>query len=397
MVRAEQHHNAHVLDLRSLEEARAALASLGLPAAQAEADSEKLQFRSVALERVAPEALAAIRALAGRLGETPVVHERAGRALLSGSLEALRRLAAQLPEHPPAAGLARELQACLREEHRPLRWGRRSLDFGRRIYVMGILNCTPDSFYPGSRLSGAETALEAARAMIVSGADILDVGGESTRPGSDPVAIEEELARVIPVITGIRRQSDVLLSIDTRKVEVAREALRAGADIVNDVSALRGNRPLAELIARSGVPVVLMHMRGEPKTMQAHPHYENTIAEIAAELRGSVDFAFEAGIEAGRIIIDPGIGFGKRVRDNLLIIKRLRAFRSLGFPVMIGLSRKSFLGEVTGEPVEGRLAATVAGNALAMLNGADIVRVHDVREAVETARLVEAVREAEAG
>jgi dihydropteroate synthase len=178
---------------------------------------------------------------------------------------------------------------------------------------------------------------------------------------------------------------------------VAREALRAGADIVNDVSALRGNRPLAELIARSGVPVVLMHMRGEPKTMQAHPHYENTIAEIAAELRGSVDFAFEAGIEAGRIIIDPGIGFGKRVRDNLLIIKRLRAFRSLGFPVMIGLSRKSFLGEVTGEPVEGRLAATVAGNALAMLNGADIVRVHDVREAVETARLVEAVREAEAG
>ncbi len=397
MVRAEQPHNVHVLELRSLEDARAALASLGLPGGQAEADAQRLQFRSVALERVAPAALAAIQALAGRFGETLALHERAGRVLLSGRLDSLRLLAAQLKAQSPAAGLASELQACLREEGRLLRWGRRSLDFRKRIYVMGILNCTPDSFYPGSRLWGTEAALEAARAMIASGADILDVGGESTRPGSDPVSIEEELARVVPVVAGIRKESDVLLSIDTRKVEVAREALRAGADMVNDVSALRGNRPLAELIARSGVPVVLMHMRGEPKTMQVHPRYENAIAEIAAELRGSVDLAFEAGIETGKIILDPGIGFGKRVRDNLLIVKHLRSFRSLGFPVLIGLSRKSFLGEVTGEPVEGRLTATIAANALAMLNGADIVRVHDVREAVETARVVEAVREAEAG
>lgn len=397
MVHTEQPHNIHVLELRSLQDARAALASLGLSFGQVEAEGQRLQFRTVALERVAPAVLAAIQAVAAGLGETLTLHERAGRVLLSGRLDALRLLAARLAVQSPAAGLASELQACLQEEGRLIRWGRRSLDFRKRIYVMGILNCTPDSFYPGSRLRGTDAALEAARTMIASGADILDVGGESTRPGSDPVSVEEELARVIPVLAGIRKESDLLLSINTRKVEVAREALQAGADMVNDVSALRANRPLAELAARSGVPIVLMHMRGEPKTMQVHPRYENTVAEIAAELRASVDLAFEAGIEAGKIILDPGIGFGKRVKDNLLIVKHLRSFRSLGFPVLIGLSRKSFLGELTGEPVEGRLTATVAANALAMLNGADIVRVHDVREAAETARVVEAVREAEAG
>jgi dihydropteroate synthase len=397
MVHTEQPHNIHVLELRSLQDARAALASLGLSFGQVEAEGQRLQFRTVALERVAPAVLAAIQAVAAGLGETLTLHERAGRVLLSGRLDALRLLAARLAVQSPAAGLASELQACLQEEGRLIRWGRRSLDFRKRIYVMSILNCTPDSFYPGSRLRGTDAALEAARTMIASGADILDVGGESTRPGSDPVSVEEELARVIPVLAGIRKESDLLLSIDTRKVEVAREALQAGADMVNDVSALRANRPLAELAARSGVPIVLMHMRGEPKTMQVHPRYENTVAEIAAELRASVDLAFEAGIEAGKIILDPGIGFGKRVKDNLLIVKHLRSFRSLGFPVLIGLSRKSFLGELTGEPVEGRLTATVAANALAMLNGADIVRVHDVREAAETARVVEAVREAEAG
>ena len=397
MVHTEQPHNIHVLELRSLQDARAALASLGLSFGQVEAEGQRLQFRTVALERVAPAVLAAIQAVAAGLGETLTLHERAGRVLLSGRLDALRLLAARLAVQSPAAGLASELQACLQEEGRLIRWGRRSLDFRKRIYVMGILNCTPDSFYPGSRLRGTDAALEAARTMIASGADILDVGGESTRPGSDPVSVEEELARVIPVLAGIRKESDLLLSIDTRKVEVAREALQAGADMVNDVSALRANRPLAELAARSGVPIVLMHMRGDPKTMQVHPRYENTVAEVAAELRASVDLAFEAGIEAGKIILDPGIGFGKRVKDNLLIVKHLRSFRSLGFPVLIGLSRKSFLGELTGEPVEGRLTATVAANALAMLNGADIVRVHDVREAAETARVVEAVREAEAG
>jgi dihydropteroate synthase len=394
MARIEHPHNVHVLELRSTEDARAALAALGLPVEQAQADAARIQFRVVRLERVPADSAAALRRLAERFAEGLTLREGAGRMLLAGSLDTLRRLGAALADEPPLAGLAMELRDSLDQERRVLSWGRRSMDFRLRIYVMGILNCTPDSFYPGSRLNGTETALEAARSMIAAGADILDVGGESTRPGSDEVPAEQELARVIPVLEGIRRQSDVLLSIDTRKTEVAQAALEAGADMVNDVSALRHNRPLAELVAASGVPVVLMHMRGEPKTMQANPRYEDAIAEIASELRGSVDFACAAGIDPGKIILDPGIGFGKRVQDNLLIIKQLAGFRCLGFPVLIGLSRKSFLGEVTGEAVEGRLNATIAANALAMLNGADIVRVHDVREAVQTARVVEAVREA---
>jgi dihydropteroate synthase len=392
MARSEHSHNVHVLELRSVEDARAVLTSMGLSVEQARADADRIQFRVVRLEHVPADCGARLRKLAERSAEGLTVGEGAGRLLVAGRLDALRRLEASLAGEPALAGLAVELRDCLEPKRRVLKWGRRSLDFGRRIYVMGILNCTPDSFYPGSRLSGTEAALEAARSMIAAGADILDVGGESTRPGSDDVPAEQELARVIPVLEGIRGESDVLLSIDTRKIEVAQAALEAGADMVNDVSALRRNRPLAELIAAKGVPVVLMHMRGEPKTMQTHPHYEDTIAEIASELRGYVDFASDAGIDPGKIILDPGIGFGKRVEDNLLIVKQLAAFRSLGFPVLIGLSRKSFLGAVTGEAVEGRLNATIAANALAMLNGADMVRVHDVREAVQAARVVEAVR-----
>jgi len=227
--------------------------------------------------------------------------------------------------------------------------------------------------------------------MIEAGADILDVGGESTRPGSDSVAVDEEMTRVVPVIEEVRKFSDILLSVDTRKAEVAEGALEAGADMVNDISGLRGNRPLAELVAGRRVPVVLMHMRGEPKTMQDNPHYDDTVAEIIEELKGSVDFALACGIAKEQIIVDPGIGFGKRCRDNLAIINNLGALRSLGFPVLVGLSRKSFIGTVLDRPVEQRLTGTVVANTLAVLNGADIIRVHDVAEAVDTVRMIAAV------
>jgi dihydropteroate synthase len=275
---------------------------------------------------------------------------------------------------------------------RRLSWKNRVLDFQKRSYVMGILNCTPDSFYPGSRLQDIDQAVQRAVAMIQAGADILDVGGESTRPGSDPVQISEEIRRVVPVIKKIRELSDVLISIDTRKVEVAEEALAAGADLVNDVSALRDNRPLAECIVDRGVPVILMHMRGEPKNMQENPHYRDVIAEITKELAGSVDFARSCGIREDRIIIDPGIGFGKRLQDNLAILRDLGSLHSLGYPVLIGLSRKSFIGAVLDKPVGERLIGTVAANMLALMNGADILRVHDVAEAVDTVKIFEAVK-----
>jgi dihydropteroate synthase len=297
---------------------------------------------------------------------------------------------------PAAAGLATAIERCLSGGPGEWRWGRRVLDFRGGPFVMGVLNCTPDSFYPGSRRTGLEAALEAARSMIASGAHILDVGGESTRPGSDAVPAAEEIRRVAPVLEAIRRESEVLLSVDTRKPEVAEAALAAGADILNDVSALRaerscgrGGKGLSALAARHGVPLVLMHMRGEPKTMQVEPHYRDVVSEVLEELAGAVQYAAGAGVE--KLIVDPGIGFGKRLQDNLRLLKNLGALRALGCPVLIGLSRKSFLGAVTGAPVEGRLPATIAADTLAILAGADIVRVHDVREAAQTVRLVQAV------
>jgi dihydropteroate synthase len=278
------------------------------------------------------------------------------------------------------------------EPIRRLSWGNRVLDFQERPYVMGILNCTPDSFYPGSRVPEIDQAVQSALAMIQAGADILDVGGESTRPGSDPVEAGEEIGRVVPVIKKIRELSQVLISIDTRKAEVAEKALAAGADLVNDVSALRDNRALAECSVDRDVPVILMHMRGEPKNMQENPHYGDVIAEITEELAGSIDFARSCGIREDRIIVDPGIGFGKRLQDNLAILRDLGALRSLGHPIMIGLSRKSFIGTVLGKPVDQRLIGTVAAHMLALTNGADILRVHDVGEAVDTVKMFEAVR-----
>jgi dihydropteroate synthase len=272
-------------------------------------------------------------------------------------------------------------------------WKNRLLDFSKKIYVMGIINITPDSFFAGSRAPSLAQALQAAEAMIAAGVDIIDVGGESTRPGSDPVPAQEETARVIPFIKELRKRHSVLVSVDTRRHSVASMALDAGADIVNTVSGVRDDDEFIRVAANADVPVVLMHMRLTPRTMQENPQYEDTIKEIVTELRDLVQRARAQGIRDDRIIIDPGIGFGKRVSDNLLILKHLAVIKKIGFPLLIGVSRKSFLGTVTGKPVEERLASTIAANTIACLGGADILRVHDVGEAVDVARLVEALKD----
>jgi dihydropteroate synthase len=262
---------------------------------------------------------------------------------------------------------------------------------------MGIVNCTPDSFYPESRRATREAAVGAARRMIAEGADILDIGGESTRPGSDPVAAGEERTRVVPVIEAIRAQSDIPISVDTRKADVAEAALDAGADIVNDVSALRDDPELASLVASRAVPVVLMHMQGTPATMQHNPQYEDTVADILGVLRARIDAAEAAGIARERIIVDPGIGFGKTVADNLRILREVSRFRAeLGTPVLIGLSRKSFIGKVIGGedaplPVDERLAGTLACHAWVADRGVDILRVHDVAETVQLLAMLSSI------
>jgi dihydropteroate synthase len=281
-----------------------------------------------------------------------------------------------------------------RPANRIISWGSRALEFDRTTYVMGILNCTPDSFHAASRLPTPREALRAARRMIEEGADILDIGGESTRPGAEPVPVDEEIRRIVPVIAAIRASSSILISVDTRNRETAERALDAGADIVNDVSAMSHDPGMARLIAERGVPVVLMHMRGTPKTMQGLAVYEHTVADVLRELGARVQAAIATGVSERRIIVDPGIGFGKTTADNLRLIRGLAELRSLGMPILIGISRKRFLGEVTGSPVEARLAGTIAANTLAVLAGADIVRVHDVAEAVAMVRIVDAVRRA---
>lgn len=268
----------------------------------------------------------------------------------------------------------------------------RSLDFSRRALVMGIVNCTPDSFYPSSRKPGRDDALCAAQTMIDAGADIIDIGGESTRPGSDAVGIDEETRRVVPVIHAIRQNTDVPISIDTRNSAVARVALDAGADMVNDVSGLTYDQHMAGVVFERGVPIIIMHMRDTPKTMQENPHFEDPLAEVKEELETRVAAARSAGIQKNRIIIDPGIGFGKRLEDNLSLIQHLGGLKDMGFPVLVGISRKSFIQKVLDRDVENRLAGTLAAEAVAVLHGADILRVHDVKETLDLVTMLAALK-----
>jgi dihydropteroate synthase len=261
-----------------------------------------------------------------------------------------------------------------------------------RVLVMGVLNLTPDSFYAESRHADPAAALVHARAMAAEGADIIDIGGESSRPGAQPIGAQEEIDRVVPVITALHEESDVLLSVDTTKAAVAAEALRAGASIVNDISALRFDPDMPRTIADRGAFVVLMHMQGTPSTMQNAPQYEDVVGEVSAFLKDRIAGARAAGIAGERILIDPGIGFGKRLEDNLALLRHLRALEDFGAPILVGLSRKSFLGALLDLPAAERLEGTIAANAVAVVNGADILRVHDVKQGVRTARVARALR-----
>ncbi|MBN1518101.1 dihydropteroate synthase [Candidatus Sumerlaeota bacterium] len=260
-----------------------------------------------------------------------------------------------------------------------------------RPVVMGILNVTPDSFSDGGRLNGAQEAVDAALRLLEEGADIIDIGGESTRPGAAGVSTEEELRRTIPVIERLRAaRPDAPISIDTRKAEVAREALRAGACIVNDVNGLRDPK-MPELLAETGAGCVIMHMLGEPGTMQREPRYDDVVGEILDFLLQRAKVAMDAGVAQDRIAIDPGIGFGKTLEHNLELIRRADVFAESGYPLLIGASRKSFIGMALGLEVDQRLEATLAANVAALLRGASIFRVHDVaaaRRALDMAALL---------
>ncbi len=392
--------NAHPIAIGSANDLKRHLAEIDVSDDEIEKISDMFLYCTVKLEAIDTRAAnlmkTRIENLGGAIAMRKEAHEftvRETDVVISGSRHTLRVLATSLKGEPFGLdGIAAEIAACISTGARIMSWGTRTLDFTSKTYVMGILNCTPDSFYPGSRAVTIKDALKAAREMIDAGVDIIDVGGESTRPGSDPVPLEEEIRRVIPVVQSLRSESEVMISVDTRKKDVAERSLDAGADIINDISGLRHSEDLARLVAARKVPVVLMHMRGTPKTMQRQPHYQNTISEILRELQPPIAAAIGAGIDPAMLIIDPGIGFGKRIQDNLRIIKELASLKSLNFPILIGLSRKSFIGEILDKPVEKRLIGTITANTLAIINGANIIRVHDVSDAVEMVKIIESVR-----
>jgi dihydropteroate synthase len=256
---------------------------------------------------------------------------------------------------------------------------------------MGVLNVTPDSFSDGGKFSNLEKAVSHGLKMAEEGADIIDIGGESTRPGSLPVSLEEEARRVIPVIETLAKKMQIPISIDTYESQIARQALEAGAELINDISGLRFDSEMAKLAAKYNVPVIIMHIKGTPQNMQENPCYDNVIKEIKDYFEERINYADSTGVREENIILDPGIGFGKRFEDNLAILKNLEEFKKLDKPLLVGLSRKSFIGKILDLPVEERLEGSLAALAHCIIQGANIARVHDVNESVRVAKVVDAI------
>jgi dihydropteroate synthase len=279
-----------------------------------------------------------------------------------------------------------------------MQWKARQYTFPvrERVLVMGVLNVTPDSFSDGGCYEGVDAAVARAEAIAAEGADLVDIGGESSRPGARSVSLEEELARVLPVVSALTGRIRIPVSVDTTKAEVAKRALDAGAAVINDISALRGDPAMAEVVAQAQAGVILMHMQGTPATMQDHPAYVSVVEEVCEFLQARIDAAIAAGIDRERIVIDPGLGFGKTGEQSLTLLAGLSAFHTLGRPIVVGPSRKSFVGAVLERPVHEREWGTAAAVAAGVLQGAHVVRVHCVAQMKDVARMAQAIRDAKA-
>ena len=262
---------------------------------------------------------------------------------------------------------------------------------GEETGIMGIINVTPDSFSDGGKYANVEAAVMRAKQMVADGADIIDIGGESSRPGAEPISANEECRRVVPVVQALAEQFQIPISVDTYKAKVAREALSAGACVINDITALHGDPNMCQIIADAQAGVILMHMQGVPATMQKAPTYQNVVAEVHAWLTEVASQAVDRGIDSSRIMIDPGIGFGKTLDHNLEILRHLMQFRGIGYPLLVGVSRKKFIGQILDLPVHQREEGTAATVAWSIINGANVVRVHDVAKMKQVAQVIDAI------
>ena len=316
-------------------------------------------------------------------------------ALLMGTQKHFEKLILKLEQYPDLRPLGHSIKETLKnisKTHYSIRCRKRTLMLGKRTLLMGVLNVTPDSFSDGGLFFDKEKAISHGLRMVEEGADIIDIGGESTRPGAKPLELEEELLRVIPVIESLAKRIDVPISIDTYKSAVAERAIGAGAGIINDISGLNFDPTLAQIAVKEDTPLVLMHIRGIPETMQKGIHYDSLFSEILRYLRDSIQRAESVGLDPQQIIVDPGIGFGKTVEDNLLIIKNLHEFRILGKPILLGTSRKSFIGKILKADAGDRLEGTLSSIAIGVLNGAHIIRSHDVLQAKKGIAVADAIR-----
>jgi dihydropteroate synthase len=318
-----------------------------------------------------------------------------GKILLYGSRRGFEGLAARCSTIPVLTGIAGDLQGAqenLFQESYCFRCGRYTLELGKRTHLMGVLNITPDSFSDGGRFFHPEQAIIHGQRLVEEGADILDVGGESSRPGALPLSAKEELDRILPPVRSLVKLG-IPISVDTYKAEVARVVLQEGASLINDISGLRLDPSLAKVVARAGTGLVIMHMKGTPQDMQRSPHYDSLMGEITGYFREGIARAESEGVNPESILIDPGLGFGKDFVHNLTLLRRLREFKCLGKPILIGPSRKTFTGRILNLPVEERLEGTSAAVAWAVCRGAHIVRVHDVKEMKRIVAMTDALRD----
>lgn len=315
-------------------------------------------------------------------------------AIVLGNLKMFQRLIPKLKKQPfGLSKLADELQELIIQKQNPshfqIEFKNKSIKLSERTHIMGILNVTPDSFSDGGEFLNSDQAVARGIQMAEQGADIIDIGAESTRPGAEPISLDEELNRIMPVLEGLKSKVEIPISVDTYKSSVAEETLHNGADMINDISGLRFDPNMKDVIAKYDVPVVIMHIKGEPRNMQNNPQYDDLMSEIYGFLAESITLAKQAGIGESNILIDPGIGFGKKLGDNYEILRRLAEFQNLGCPILIGPSRKSFIGNVLDLPPDQRLEGTATAVAVGIQNGADMVRVHDVREMKRVCRIAD--------
>ncbi len=396
-----------VISLQDVAEAERLMREIGVDPGGIEIMAPKSVIRLVMVRGLPVFAANILKQETLSLGADTAVSKQAltGKAahtdcLIIGSLSHYRRLCEKLRRQPYGLSrLSSDLETLLSNHQKNdfiLDLGRYKLNLQSHTHIMGIINLTPDSFSGDglyNKTQNSNHIVDYARRLADEGADILDIGGESSRPGARPVPLKEELSRVIPAIKAIGKKLKIPISVDTSKSEVARQALDNGALIVNDITALNGDPGMLKVVKRYKAAVVLMHMKGRPHTMQKKPRYGCLMREVCGYLKQAMDKAVEAGLDREKIILDPGIGFGKSLEHNLEIIRSLGQLRALGQPILIGLSRKSFLGKITGKETDNRVSAGISANCLAVINGARIVRVHDVQETRDSLKVLDRVLE----